>query len=196
MTENIARILCVLFISSWRSGWKQHGSKCAKLKAVAENIFSRVKYHMEKKYWKIDNVVKTYRTTQFAFFYGVTGAWRCMLAHKYGTNLHCLQLGSWTFWSSIWTLKYSSQNLKLTEKGKSYQRLSEYQMEWILHLTTQACGWKDQSTQRWSDNGKGRRFMLQVYRMTEWTYRRSGFTYLHTYYYTKKERKRRSKWNL
>ena len=63
--ENIGRILCVLFISSWRSSWEQHGSKCAKLKAVAENIFSRVKYHMEKKYWKIDNVVKTYRTTPF-----------------------------------------------------------------------------------------------------------------------------------
>jgi len=70
MTENIARILCVLFISSWRSGWKQHGSKCAKLKAVAENIFLKESNIIGKR----NTVRLTKCGSKFAFFYGVTGA--------------------------------------------------------------------------------------------------------------------------
>jgi hypothetical protein len=49
----------VIFISSQGSGWEQHGSKCAALRAVAENIFTKES--------NID-LVKTFRTTPSVLF--------------------------------------------------------------------------------------------------------------------------------
>jgi hypothetical protein len=110
-TENIAGILWVLFISSWRSGWEQHGSKCAKLKAGAENIFPKESNIIGERN-KNHNVVKPYRTITFALYICVYiwSGWslKMYVCPQIWDRFALLAAGKLDF--LVVDLKYSSQN--------------------------------------------------------------------------------------
>ena len=109
----------------------------------------------------------------FAIFYGVTGAWRCMLAHEYGTNLHCSQLGSWTsWWSSIWSIRAKTRSWQ--KKGNQIKDFQSIRSSGFLISQ----GWMKRSVHS-KMNGTGPRSMLQVYRMNISWIRIYIYIYIH-----------------